>query len=487
MRHRFTALALLGASLLPITACQPAEAETEMVSAEAARADLQRLYEGLQSAEANLFVTTPKRVFDKLYEVLLAQYTAPVSEAQLHKDFQRFAALADHGHTRIEGRNPGWAPYADEDGLVFPLRLRIENGEVIVIGAPEGGDIAPGDRIRALNGEPNPIWLNRIMQHVSAETPEVAYSLISGGEHYYTWLEYGPQEKFEFKIERDGVLKTVEVDAIPVSEFGALETSESGIDLSGREARMLTEEIGYLRPGPFYNTDATTAEEAYDPDALAAFKSFIDEAYEGFIEAGIEHLVLDLRDNPGGDNSFSDPVVAWFADEPFSFASDFRIRVSPETTASNQARIDALPEGSQSLSVRMGELFAGAENGDMVSFEIPHAAPREGQRFEGEVHVLVNRYSYSNAVSTAALIQDYGFGKIYGEPTRDMATTYGAMEHFELPNSGFVVGYPKAHIIRPNGELKSHPLTPDVRLPVPSITSSEDVTLNALIDRLSEN
>lgn len=33
-----------------------------------------------------------------------------------------------------------------------------------------------------------------------------------------------------------------------------------------------------------------------------------------------------LRDNPGGDNSFSDRMVAWFASRPFRFSDEFSIR-----------------------------------------------------------------------------------------------------------------------------------------------------------------
>jgi hypothetical protein len=44
-----------------------------------------------------------------------------------------------------------------------------------------------------------------------------------------------------------------------------------------------------------------------------------------------------------------------------------------------------------------------------------------------------------------------------GEQTGDMATTYGAMERFSLPESGIVVTYPKALIIRQNGVEKVTP------------------------------
>ena len=124
--------------------------------------------------------------------------------------------------------------------------------------------------------------------------------------------------------------------------------------------------------------------------------------------------------------------------------------------------------------------------GDFVSFELPYAQPREGERFTGDIHVLVNRFSYSNAVSVAALIQDYGFGTVYGEPTRDMSTTYGAMEHFTLPHSGFLVGYPKAHIIRPNGIEESHPVTPDIAIPTPAVRGADDIVIRELLELLKK-
>ncbi len=90
--------------------------------------------------------------------------------------------------------------------------------------------------------------------------------------------------------------------------------------------------------------------------------------------------------------------------------------------------------------------------------------PRTGRRFGGEVYALINAQSFSNAATTAALIQDYGFGTVIGEPTTDMATTCAAMETFTLPHSGFEVAFPKAHIIRPSGREDLHPVTPDVEL-----------------------
>lgn len=470
---------------LALAACG-ADAQTpvhsEAVPAEAARAELAALYEGLQSAHFDLFETTPKPVFDRRFEELNRRFSGPMDAGELHAELQRFIAHAGHGHARLETLNPAWPAFA-ESGLVFPLTLTIHEGEVIVEAAPDDSPARPGDRIVAFEGAPNPIWIERMTRNISAETPELAYTLLSGRFPLYVWLEYGAPSHFDLTIERDGRNLEVRLDAISLDAWRATAAPDPGFALDGREARMIEPGVAYLRPGPFYNIEATTEEEAYAPDALAAYTGWIDESFEGFIEADAHTLVLDLRDNPGGDSSFSDPVVAWFADQPFSFTSRFLVRVSPQTTASNQRRVDALPEGEAGVSGRYAALFAEAENGDVVAFDFPVTEPRAGRRFQGEVLVLINRHTYSNAVTTAALIQDYGFGTLIGETTTDMATAFGAMERFDLPLTGWTVGYPKAHIIRPSGREDLHALTPDITLDLPAVRGSHDLALEAAVER----
>ncbi|MGJ3230360.1 MAG: S41 family peptidase [Oceanicaulis sp.] len=470
--------AMIAAATLALAACT-ASAQDELISAQEARADLAALYDGLRSAHYDLFETTPEPVFERRYRDLMARFDAPVAPAVLHAELQRFTALARHGHARIEDRNPGWPAHA-ETGLVFPLTFVIHRGEVIVEAAPDGSPVRPGDRILALEGAPNPIWLERLTRNIPAETPELAYSLLAGRLPLYVWLEYGAPAAFDLTIERGGVRHEISVEAVSLDVWRATTSPDPGFTLEGREARMIEPGIAYLRPGPFYNTDAVTPEEAYDPHALARYLAFIDDSFERFIAADAGTLILDLRDNPGGDSSFSDPVVAWFATEPFSFTSEFRLRVSPETTASNQRRVEA---GAGGISEQYAALFADAENGEVVLFDFPVIDPRPAPRFEGEVLVLVNRRTYSNAVTTAALIQDYGFGTLIGEPTTDMATALGAMERFILPHTGWAVGYPKAHIVRPSGREDLHALTPDVVLDLPAVRGSQDVALEAAVER----
>lgn len=130
----------------------------------------------------------------------------------------------------------------------------------------------------------------------------------------------------------------------------------------------------------------------------------------------------------------------------------------------------------------MAKLFEGQSPGSVVRYEIPLVTPRAEPRFQGRVHVLVNRHSYSNAVSVAAMVQDYGFGRVLGEETADLASTLGAMEHFSLENSGLSVGYPKARILRPGGDPAPRGVVPDRVLPHQIVEGPEDPVLQAALD-----
>src|SRR5690606_33237662 len=174
--------------------------------------------------------------------------------------------------------------------------------------------------------------------------------------------------------------------------------------------------------------------------------------------------LIDLRANPGGDNSFSDHMVAWFADRPFRFSSSFRIKVSDAAVAANRKRLDAQGGGRDTVSAQLAAAYAGKPPGSIVPYDVPEVAPRPAPRFDGEVYVLIDRHTYSNAVLVAATVQDYGFATILGEESSDLASTYGAMETFTLPRTGIEVGFPKARILRPSGDPRPRGVIPDTAI-----------------------
>lgn len=91
-------------------------------------------------------------------------------------------------------------------------------------------------------------------------------------------------------------------------------------------------------------------------------------------------------------------------------------------------------------------------------------------------------HSYSNAAIVAAMVQDFEFGVVVGEETSDLGSTLGAMETFRLPRSGIVVDYPKARILRPNGNPSRRGVVTDVPITTPVVQHAGDPVLTEVVN-----
>lgn len=440
---------------------------------EQVRADFADLYAGLREAHYDLYAHRPKAEYDRLYATMLAGFDRPLTRAETEERFQLFAAYGQVAHARIETSGDGWEAWRVGGGKAFPVPLRFVGGKAFATANQSG--VAAGDELLTLDGKPMAEWIERLTRQISADTPYMKASLLEFRFPKALWQDTGPRDRFRVEVRGPhGKRKAIEVAALTRAELEAAEAARPPVfvlDSETREARMLTPTVAYLKPGPFYD-NRPGVENMWDN---SAFVPFIDAAFEDFIARGAADLIIDLRDNPGGDNSFSDPMIAWFADKPFRFYSAFEIKVSPQTTASNAARLAVT--GGGGVSAEMAALFAGKKPGDIVRFELLTPQPRAGKRFTGRVWLLVDRHSFSNTVTVAALVQDYGLGKVLGEETSDLATTFGAMETFKLPRTGIVVGYPKALIVRPNGDRTTRGVVPDIAIAMPVVPTTDDVVL----------
>ena len=456
----------------------PAPTAGPTLSPGAVREDLAHLYATLQRAHYDLYARVTKEAYDRHFEATLASIDRPASPEAVAALLGRFVAFGRVAHARIDASYDAFDRYVASGGRVFPLSVWIRGGRVFVVDDLSAhADIRRGEEIVALDREPIGAWLERAARHVAADTTYMAHALMERDLPVLLWLERGPAESF-LVTTRDAAGRESE-RIVPARTAAQTRAAAEGrpallrLARGERVSRMLDRQTAYLRPGPFYDSDPG----ATDPYDVAAFRRFVDEAFRGFLEAGAQRLVIDLRDNPGGDSAFSDLMVAWFADRPFKFASSFRIRVSAEAVAANDRRLAAEPPVGAHVPRRFAAAYARASPGEIIDFDLSSCDPRPGPRFEGRVYLLVNRRSYSNAVAVAALVQDHGFGQILGEETSDLATTYGAMETFTLPNTGLVVGFPKAFIVRPSGDLAPRGVVPDIAIETPVVEGVEDPVL----------
>ena len=473
--------ALCGALLSLAASADPAKSTPQHFAPETIRADFDALYDGLKASHYDLYARRDKASYDALFAKMRGGFDQPLTRGEVESRFQTFVAYGRVAHARIEPTVDAYGAFREAGGKAFPLGIRVAGGVARVAQNGSGdASIAIGDEIVSLDGKPMREWIARLGAHVSADNDYMLGTLLEGQFGAALWRERGAAARYRLVIRKaDGATRNVRVAARSRAEFlAAVAQAPKQLDLSwtARESRLLDDGVAYLRPGPFYNA----VEGATDMWDATAFKAFIDGAFAQFIKANARSVVIDLRDNPGGDNSFSDRMIAWFADRPWRFCGSFRVKVSQGAIDTNARRVplEADPNG---MSHRYVAEYAKRKLGDVFTFDLPEARPREGVRFSGKVYLLINRHSYSNTANVAALAQDLGFATIVGEETSDLATTYGAMEQFALPRTGITVGFPKAYIVRISGDTTPRGVVPDVAIETPLPEASDDPVLRRAV------
>lgn len=447
-----------------------------------ARAELDTLYAKTREAHFDMFARVSEEAYLAELDRLKEEIRGEISRTRLLALSQQLLAFGKVGHARTMAAVMEGLGHLQSGGRFFPLSIVTRDGEMVLDQwADDTNRFAPGSRIMAIDGRPASEWLTLLRRHVSADNDRLFHAQLEQTLPLLLWLEMGARPEVELTIAwPDGTQATGTLTSFDYATFKARQTSRPvpspERDSNARVYRLLDNDIAYLQPGPFFNV---ASDEGADAGAyeVAPVEAFYTEAFDAFAEAGAHELIIDLRGNPGGDNSFSDPLVARFADREFSFASKFMVKAG----AATKARYAEKPATGE-LGRRMRAAEAATPNGEVYEVALPPVQPRTENRFDGPVYVLIDRHSYSNAAVMAAQVKDYGFGTIMGEETADLPTTYGSVEKFALPLTGANVDFPKSFIVRPSGAINARGVVPDVSLEPQPIGEAEDIVLDKAVE-----
>ncbi|TFV95655.1 peptidase S41 [Algoriphagus kandeliae] len=427
--------------------------------------DLQYLRESLEEAHYNLYAYITEEAFNRNFEAVKSSITQDsLSTLEVTSLFQAVISKANNGHTEIPFPGSAYIDYAYSGGTVFPLELAFENGKALIRkNWSENPELEIGAEITSINNQPFHELLQKIYPFLSAERRyfKLAKLELFSFPRLY-WQAFGEQKTFEIEIKKDGNLETYQIPSIRVIEDYEMNRNEI---FSGERELQFVHQSAYLKPGNFGGDEQE-------------YRSFIDSSFVEIKKKNVPNLIIDLRNNLGGDDSFSDYLVSYIADKPFRWNSEFTLKTSAILKAHVRENYDTTDVYWQNVLTH--------EDGSIYPYEFPEKDPQPAEkRYSGEVYVLVNRQSHSQSAVTAAQIQDYGFATIVGEETGDFPSLYASQYSYALPNTGIEVKISKGYIVRVNGSKKAEGVIPDIYIK-DHLLDEDDEILDGLIKHIEQ-
>ncbi len=175
------------------------------------------------------------------------------------------------------------------------------------------------------------------------------------------------------------------------------------------------------------------------------YQQELQTAFQKIQNAKPRAVVLDLRQNNGGDTRQSDALQTYLSDRKLPAVRSVEVKTTPEVKAAYRT---LLPEGFRWIPInRLVPMLAGIQdapdNGTYV-FHPDGAGPtkrlfRQSLSFKGPLYVLIGPATYSTAVIAAAPYKYWQRAEIIGTATGEPLTFFGDNYAFDLPSTKLVM------------------------------------------------
>ncbi len=427
--------------------------------------DFATLYQSLIDTHYNVYAYISQQEFDDKYHAIRDSLTeSSYSLLATITVYQQLVSAINNGHTEIDFPVKPYLEFAERGGTLFPLDLAFENGQALVRANYSGNHTIPkGSEVVAINGMSIADIVSKISPQISAEREyfKLAKLEVLSFPRYF-WYVFGEQKSFTVSLRNEGKVDSVKVDAVPV--FSGFEEVKDEI-LNAQKVLRFYGHTAYLNPGHFSGDEQE-------------YRAFIDDAFSQILSREASNLIIDLRNNSGGNDSFSDYLVAYLATEPFKWTARFSLRTSRLLQDNTREHRD--------LQNPYWKTIMENPVGTRYEYDFGYKQPvSPKRRFTGKVYTLINRHSHSQASVTAAQIQDYKLATMVGEETGDYPSLYASQFQYVLPKTGITVKISKGHIVRVNGSQAEQGVVPDISI-VDHLLDEQDEILDGLLQYISE-
>lgn len=410
---------------------------------EKAIADIHYMIKSIEEIHYNPYFKIDKELFTQKKNELLGNFTKDsVSIKTFIATGMKLTALMSGGHTTMDWQNNDIFPeLMSQKFIPFTGKLSNENSYLIVSRSAIQ-DIEKGTCIISINGiDVNELYKECMSYIGGIETFKNVYC----EQVFPLYLFFTDKISAPYSIKIANEKKEIEVDGLDVSELNEFLTQNQ--QKENYTFKIVKDEIGLIT----YNSCTD-----YD-----VFSEFLDETFKEIKEKNINKLIIDIRENLGGNSSLNDLLLSYITTKPYRQSSGRYWKVSNQakTTFKNN------PEFEEIFGEEFLKKYDKTENQTIIeSFDEELVQPIKPENyFTGKTCVLIGSSTFSSANFLADAIKTYQLTTLIGSATGELTNDFGEVINFTLPNSGNYVYVSSTYDIGANGNPTIfEPVYPDI-------------------------
>lgn len=365
-------------------------------------------------------------------ELLKQQINKPLLRTEFYTLIARLNQTFNDGHTLLLWPYPEYQQLQSQGHLFFPWQLKLaENGRLLLQHSyqlADGSKVSAGSEILSINQVPVTQLLDTLQAYGNGETAALRQEMLVSRFGLSLWASLGWNDQFAV---------TLKPTQQPVHSLQL----QRGQDWQMVDAEREDYAYKQIRPGV-----GLLQLNTFDLDE-DEFADFLDQSFVTMQQQQVHSLLIDLRQNTGGNTDTVSYLSRYLSQKPFRLVSQVREKLNPHNS------------GWFGYKGQAGTLLQQ----DWTEWEQPFSVDK---RFVGKSYLLIGPRTYSAAIVFATAAQDQQFATLLGSPTEGFANQTAQGNLFNLPHSQLRAYVATRILVRPNGKSHRHSVEPDVRFDV---------------------
>ncbi len=394
----------------------------ELYPPEELRAELDYLQQQLEQRQPNWQVYHPQETWEKRLTIVKEQLTRPLTLVQWYQKLNYVLEAAHEGHLNIGSASDAfYTGFATGEFKVLPLIVRGIGEQVFVwTNLSNKPLLRRGDELLSINGRSIASIRRQIFEHTLAdghiESSKQAFFQEEFAARYFWFIEVPDSFVITYQPFGQSTTKTITIAAL------------SHLDMA---QWMVQRQLP--RPSRPQGLEALYSCSFHDKTAMLTLRNFnsrdwevydktpaifYEQVFKRLRKNKIQHLIIDVRGNKGGNKDFVDALLPYLWLEP--------------------------RQGTYRSLLRT--------NGYLVESILPNRNPLY---FKGQIYVLTDGRTYSTAALLAQYAVHYANAISIGGETGSRLEGFAAGGHYKI-----ILPYSKIKIEIPNAWVRNKLLTP---------------------------
>lgn len=401
--------------------------------------DLKILWNMMDEGHGGFDRYTPKNVLKKRFDDAMAGLTAPLTELDFYLKLLPLIAEIKDGHTRAQ-LSPAAGAFLDDQPIVFPFGLRFLGDKTYIFrNLSSDPGIKEGAELLSLNGMTTAEILTELLPLIPSDagiqTRKIRFLEFPAAFGRLFALRFGRPDSFRLRLRPARSGDVLEITVPGIKGKDTVKTlNERYPDAA---LRLPLYELSF-RGGTAVLTIHGFAD---DPEkGRPAYPAFLKNVFSELEEKKISNLIIDLRNNGGGQDHYGKLLFAYVADRPFMYYRAL------ETKKDHYELFRFTEDVTAKEAEELPQVVRKNQRGWFDVLVHPNLGLQQPQnpRFAGKVAILLSGFSFSATGESTSLFHYYKKAVFFGEECGAgyYGNTSGFMVMATLPNTKIQVRIP---------------------------------------------